>query len=75
MVRAPDSIRQTCRKRRLCMGSNSTQGWALLVLFLAFTFLSVALFYDGSILFLLLAAVTMAGSIAMFLKVKPLENQ
>lgn len=57
------------------MGSNSMQGWALLVLFLAFTFLSLALFYDGSILFLLLAAVTMAGSIAMFLKIKPLENQ
>ena len=57
------------------MGSNSTQGLALLVLFLAFTFLSLALFYDGSILFLLLAAVTMAGSIAMFLKIKPLENQ
>ena len=57
------------------MGSNSMQGWALLVLFLAFTFLSVGLFYDGSMLFLLLAVVTMAGSIAMFLKVKPLENQ
>lgn len=57
------------------MGSNSTQGWALLVLFLAFTFLSLGLFYDGSILFLLLAAVTMAGSIAIFLKVKPLEDR
>ena len=57
------------------MGSNSTQGLALLVLVLAFTFLSLALFYEGSLVFLLLAAVTMAGSIAMFLKIKPLENQ
>jgi len=56
------------------MGSNSTQGWALLILLLAFTFLSLALFYEGSFVFLLLAAVTMAGSIAMFLKAKPLEN-
>ena len=57
------------------MGSNSTQGLALLVLFLAFTFLSLAMFYEESIVFLLLAAVTLAGSIAMFLKVKPLENE
>jgi len=57
------------------MGSNSMQGWALLVLFLAFTFLSAGLFYDGSILFFLLAGVTMAGSIAIFLKIKPLENE
>ena len=57
------------------MGSNSTQGWALLVLLLAFTFLSISLFYGGSIVFLLLAVVTMAGSIAMFRKAKPLEDQ
>jgi competence protein ComGF len=57
------------------MGSNSTQGWALLVLLLAFTLLSISLFQGGSILFLLLAVVTMAGSIALFLKAKPLEDQ
>ena len=57
------------------MGSNSTQGVALLVLLLAFTFLSVSLFYGGSIVALLLAIVSMGISIAMFRKVKPLENQ
>jgi hypothetical protein len=57
------------------MGSNSTQGLALLILLLAFTFLSIALFQEGSIVFLLLAVVTMAGSIALFLKAKPLEGQ
>ena len=56
------------------MGSNSTQGWAVLVLLLAFTWLSISLFYEGSIVFLLLAVVTMAGAIALFRKAKPLEN-
>ena len=57
------------------MGSNSAQGWALLVLFLAFTFLSIGMLYDGSIVLLLLGVVTMAGAIAMFRKAKPLEEQ
>jgi hypothetical protein len=33
------------------------------------------LFYEGNLVFLLLAVVTMAGAIALFLKAKPLENQ
>ena len=57
------------------MGNNSTQGLAVLVLLLAFTFLSIAMFYDGSIVFFLLAVVTMGVSISMFLKAKALENQ
>lgn len=57
------------------MGSNSLQGWALLVLFVAFTFLSVALFYGGNVLFLLVALGTMGAAIALFLKAKPLEGQ
>jgi hypothetical protein len=57
------------------MGSNSTQGWAVLVLLLAFTALSISLFFEGSIVFLLLAVVTMAGAIALFRKAKPLEHQ
>ena len=57
------------------MGNNSTQGWAVLVLLLAFTCLSVSLFYDGNIVFLLLAVVTMGASIAMFRKAKVLETQ
>ena len=51
------------------------QGWAVLTLMLAFTWLSISLFYDGSIVFLLLAIVTMAGSIAMFRKAKLLEER
>ena len=57
------------------MGNNSTQGWAVLVLMLAFTWLSLSLFYDGNIIFLLLAFVTMAASIVMFRKAKVLEEQ
>jgi hypothetical protein len=57
------------------MENNSAQGLALLVLFVAFVFLSVSLFYGGSIVALLLAIVTMAGSIAMFRKAKALETQ
>jgi hypothetical protein len=56
------------------MGNNSTQGLAVLVLMLAFTFLSVSLFYEGSIVFFLLAIVAMAASITMFRKAKALEN-
>ena len=57
------------------MGNNSSQGWALLVFLLAFTWLSLSLFYEGNIVFFLLAIVTMAASIMMFRKAKPLENQ
>ena len=57
------------------VGNNSLQGWAVLTLMLAFTWLSISLFYDGSIVFLLLAIVTMAGSIAMFRKAKLLEER
>jgi len=57
------------------MGNNSTQGWAVLVLCMAFTWLSISLFYDGSIVFLLLAIVTMAASVSLFRKAKVLENQ
>jgi len=56
------------------MGNNSTQGLGVLVLCLAFTFLSLSLFYEGSIVFLLLAVVTMAGSIVVFRKAKALEQ-
>jgi len=57
------------------MGNNSSQGLALLVLLLAFTWLSLSLFYEGNIVFLLLAVVTMAASIMMFRKAKTLEDQ
>jgi hypothetical protein len=56
------------------MGSNSLQGWAVLVLLLAFTCLSIALFQGGSVVFLLLTILMMAGSIALFRQAKPLED-
>jgi len=57
------------------MGNNSTQGWAVLILMLAFTFLSISLFYGGSILFLVLAVASLAGAISLFRKAKELENR
>jgi hypothetical protein len=57
------------------MGNNSTQGLAVLTLVAAFTFLSISLFYGGSIVWLLLAAATMAGAIGLFRKAKVLEQQ
>jgi hypothetical protein len=57
------------------MENNSSQGLAVLVLLVAFTFLSIAMFYGGNIVGLLLAAVTLAASIAMFRRAKALENQ
>ena len=56
------------------MGANSQQGIALLVFFTSFTLGSVGMFYGGSVVFLALAAVTFAASIALFLKAKPLEQ-
>jgi hypothetical protein len=57
------------------MGNYSAQGWAVLVLLTAFVWLSLALFNGGSAVFLALAALTMGGAIAIFLKIKPLEEQ
>jgi hypothetical protein len=57
------------------MGNNSTQGLAVLVLLVAFTFLSVSMFFGGNIVFLLLALVTMGASIALFRKAKALEER
>jgi hypothetical protein len=55
------------------MGANSLQGQALLVFLVAFTFLGMALWQDGSLLLYLLFVVALAASIALFLKAKPLE--
>ena len=56
------------------MGANSTQGIAVLLFLVAFTFLSGAMFTGGSILYLLLFAVSLAASIGLFLKCKPWEH-
>jgi len=55
------------------VGTNSQQGVALLVFFASFTFASIGMLKDGSVILLLLAVVTFAVSVAMFLKAKPLE--
>ena len=57
------------------MENNSTQGLAVLVLLVAFMFLSISLFYGGNIVALLVAIVTMATAIALFRKAKGLESQ
>ncbi len=56
------------------MGANSQQGVALLVFLLSFTFLSIAMFYDGNVVAFLAAVVTFVASIAMFRKAKELEG-
>jgi hypothetical protein len=60
--------------QEVSMGNNSTQGLAVLVLMVAFLFLSIGMFYGGSLVFVLLALVTIGAAIAMFRKVKPLEE-
>ena len=57
------------------MGANATQGMAVTLFLLAFTFLGGAFFAEGSVLLLLLFVATLAGSIALFLKVKPWEHK
>jgi hypothetical protein len=52
--------------------ANSTQGLATLVFLLAFTFLGISLFEDGSVLFGLLFLVSLGASCGLFLKAKAL---
>lgn len=56
------------------MGSNSLQGWALLVMLFAFAAFSLAFRQGGSVLWMLVFVVALAFSIVLFLKAKPLEN-
>ncbi len=56
------------------MGTNSTQGLAVLVFLVAFTCLAGAFFGDGNLLFLLLFLVGAAVSVVLFQKAKPLEH-
>jgi hypothetical protein len=56
------------------MGSNSTQGLAVLMFLVAFTLLSAAFFTGGSLLLFLAFLVVAAASVGLFLKVKPLER-
>ena len=54
------------------MGANRSQAVAITAFLLGFTFLAAA-FYAGGVILYLPAIVLLAGSIAVFLKCKPLE--
>lgn len=56
------------------MGANPTQAAGVLLFMVAFVFVGLALFSGGSILWLVVAAAILAGSIGLFLKCKPWEN-
>jgi hypothetical protein len=56
------------------MGANPTQAAAVLLFFVAFVFVGLSLFNGGSILWLAVGAVVLAGSIGLFLKCKPWEE-
>ncbi len=55
------------------MGANPTQAVGVTVFLLAFTALAGAI-YAGSVLLYLVAAAFLAGSLAIFRKIKPLEQ-
>jgi len=55
------------------MGANPTQAVGVAIFLLAFTALAGAI-YAGSFLLYLVAVAFLAGSIAIFRKVKPLEQ-
>ena len=54
--------------------ANSTQGLAVLVFLIAFLFLSLGLFNDGSVLYLLAFVVSLGASLGLFLKAKALTE-
>ena len=56
------------------MGSNSTQGWAVLLFLVAFTCLSGALFAGGSLVLIALFVIGIVASAALFMKAKPWEH-
>ncbi len=53
------------------METNSTQGLAILMFLVAFTFLAAALFTGGNLVFILLFLVGTAFSVVLFQKGKP----
>ena len=56
------------------MGANATQGLAVLLFLVAFTFLGLGMYAGGNVLCILLFLVAFVASIAIFRKIKPLEN-
>jgi hypothetical protein len=56
------------------MGANATQGLAVMLFLVAFTFLSLAFFNEGSVIYLVAFLVALGASTALFLKAKPWEH-
>jgi hypothetical protein len=56
------------------METNSTQGLAVFLFLLAFTFLGAALFTGGKLIFVLLFLVATAFSVVLFQKGKPAKE-
>jgi hypothetical protein len=57
------------------MGANPTQAYGAALFILALTLISVGLAEDIGILWVLLGVVAFVGSVALFLKCKPMENE
>lgn len=57
------------------MGATASQGIALLLFLVGFTFLGAAMFAEGSILCVVLFLAFVGASVAFFLKAKPIESE
>ena len=57
------------------MGANATQGLAVLMFLVAFTFLAAAMFGGGNLMFIVLFLVGAVVSIGLFLKAKAWEHE
>ncbi len=56
------------------MGANPTQAYGVALLFVALTLIAAGLAQDVSVILVLLGIVSLAGSIGLFLKCKPWEQ-
>ena len=56
------------------MGAHSTQGLAILMFLVAFTFLAAAMFGGGNLMFIVLFLVGAVVSVGLFLKAKAWEE-
>ena len=57
------------------MGANPTQASGVALFLIAFTAISVGLYYGGSMLWILIGLALLGGSSALFLKAKPWEHR
>jgi hypothetical protein len=57
------------------MGANPTQASGVALFLVAFTAISVGLYYGSSMLWILVGIALLGGSAALFLKAKPWEHR